>query len=209
MLDQRGQLLRNLKAVVGSCGCALLLGACAIANTPQQDLAYARWAGATRRSRLCSSGSISMAGSRSGSPVRGAKRSCNASPKLAARGHCFPNLLASAPRKARDRSTRPATRGGAGLPRPAYDRSLWALRTWLDSWAGIGHVVVGMHRQGYDLQLTRLRRARLAGDVLPGRDGALAKERDRHRVGQHAVARDAAGGVGGAGLRTPPIVRFC
>jgi hypothetical protein len=42
--DQRGQLPRTLKAVVGSCGCALFLGACAIANTPQQDLAYARWA---------------------------------------------------------------------------------------------------------------------------------------------------------------------
>jgi hypothetical protein len=32
---------------------------------------------------------------------------------------------------------------------------LWALRTWFDSWAGIGHVTVGMARQGYDLQLTR------------------------------------------------------
>src|SRR5215510_1151678 len=30
-----------------------------------------------------------------------------------------------------------------------------ALRTWLDSWAGIGRIAVGMHRQGYDLQLTR------------------------------------------------------
>ena len=38
---------------------------------------------------------------------------------------------------------------------PSYDRALWALRTWLDSWAGIGHVAVGMHRQGYDLQLTQ------------------------------------------------------
>ena len=28
-------------------------------------------------------------------------------------------------------------------------------------------------------------------------DGALADERDRHHVGAHAVARDAAGGVGG------------
>jgi len=28
-------------------------------------------------------------------------------------------------------------------------------------------------------------------------DGALADERDRHRMGAHAVARDAAGGVGG------------
>src|SRR6266581_8764195 len=43
----------------------------------------------------------------------------------------------------------------AGLDRPSYDRSLWALRTWLDSWAGIGHAAVGMARQGYDLQLTR------------------------------------------------------
>ena len=27
--------------------------------------------------------------------------------------------------------------------------------TWLDSWSGIGHIAVGMHRQGYDLQLTQ------------------------------------------------------
>ena len=44
MLDQRGPLLWALIAVVGSCGCALFLGACATANTPQQDLAYERWA---------------------------------------------------------------------------------------------------------------------------------------------------------------------
>ena len=42
-----------------------------------------------------------------------------------------------------------------------------------------------------------VRRARLARDVLHDRDGALTHERDRHRVGAHAVARDAAGGVGG------------
>jgi hypothetical protein len=48
-----------------------------------------------------------------------------------------------------------AALGFAGLPRPSYDRALWALRFWLDSWSGIGHVVVGMTRQGYDLQLTR------------------------------------------------------
>lgn len=36
MTDTRGQLL--IAALV------LLVGACAIANTPQQDLAYARWA---------------------------------------------------------------------------------------------------------------------------------------------------------------------
>ncbi|OLC67308.1 MAG: hypothetical protein AUH69_04710 [Actinobacteria bacterium 13_1_40CM_4_65_12] len=46
MLNPGGQLpLRTLKAVgVRSCGFALFLGACAITNTPQQDLAYARWA---------------------------------------------------------------------------------------------------------------------------------------------------------------------
>jgi hypothetical protein len=38
MFDQRGQLLRT------SCGFAVFLGACGIANTPQQDLAYTRWA---------------------------------------------------------------------------------------------------------------------------------------------------------------------
>jgi len=38
---------------------------------------------------------------------------------------------------------------------PSYDRALWALRSWLDSWSGIGHIAVGMHRQGYDLQLTQ------------------------------------------------------
>ena len=38
---------------------------------------------------------------------------------------------------------------------PSYDQALWALRIWLDSWTGIGHVAVGMHRQGYDLQLTQ------------------------------------------------------
>ena len=32
---------------------------------------------------------------------------------------------------------------------------LGALRSWLDSWRGIGDVVHGMARQGYDLQLTR------------------------------------------------------
>ena len=48
-----------------------------------------------------------------------------------------------------------AARGFAGLPCPSSHRALWALRTWLDSWAGIGRIAVGMARQGYDLQLTR------------------------------------------------------
>ena len=48
-----------------------------------------------------------------------------------------------------------AALGFAGLPRSSYDRALWALRFWLDSWAGIGAIVTGMARQGFDLQLTR------------------------------------------------------
>ena len=43
----------------------------------------------------------------------------------------------------------------ARLRWPSYDRPLWALRTWLDSWPRIGRIAVGMARQGYDLQLTR------------------------------------------------------
>ena len=48
-----------------------------------------------------------------------------------------------------------AALGFAGLPMLSYDRALWPLRFWLDSWTGIGHVAVGMAHQGYDLQLTR------------------------------------------------------
>ena len=29
------------------------------------------------------------------------------------------------------------------------------LHSWLDSWSAVGHVVVAMHRQGFDLQLTQ------------------------------------------------------
>ena len=41
-----------------------------------------------------------------------------------------------------------AALGFAGCSMPSYDRALHALRTWLDSWSGIGHVAVGMHHQG-------------------------------------------------------------
>ena len=34
-------------------------------------------------------------------------------------------------------------------------QALNAIRGWLDTWPAIGHVVVGMHRQGYDVQLTQ------------------------------------------------------
>jgi hypothetical protein len=45
--------------------------------------------------------------------------------------------------------------GFATLSMSSYDRALWALRTWLDSWAGIGRIAVGMASQGYKLQLTQ------------------------------------------------------
>src|SRR4029453_8044655 len=48
-----------------------------------------------------------------------------------------------------------AALGFAGCAMPSYDRALWALRTWLDSWSRVRHVTGGMARQGYDLQLTR------------------------------------------------------
>jgi len=48
-----------------------------------------------------------------------------------------------------------AALGFTGCSLPSYDRALHALRSWLDSWAGIGRVAVSMARQGYDLQLTR------------------------------------------------------
>jgi hypothetical protein len=81
---------------------------------------------------------------------------------------------------------------------PSYDRALHALRTWLDSWTSSGHVTIGMRCQGFDLQSTQYDERGWRSDVLytTGMEHALADERHRHRVGAHAVARDAAGGVG-------------
>jgi len=45
--------------------------------------------------------------------------------------------------------------GFAGCSMPSYDRALHALRFWLDSWSGIGHIAVSMAHQGFDLQLTQ------------------------------------------------------
>ena len=48
-----------------------------------------------------------------------------------------------------------AALGLSTLPLPSYDRAVHALRSWLDSWKGIGLIEHGMSWQGYDLQLTR------------------------------------------------------
>ena len=78
---------------------------------------------------------------------------------------------------------------------PSYDQALWALRSWLDSWPGVGHVAVGMDRQGYDLQLTEYDERGLAGDLLCDGDGAFADRRDR------VSARADAGGERCSGRR--------
>ena len=54
-----------------------------------------------------------------------------------------------------------------------------------------------MAHQGNDLQLTRYDERGWRATFSHDRNGTLAHERDWHRMGAHAVARDAAGGVGG------------
>ena len=73
----------------------------------------------------------------------------------------------------------------------SYDRALWALRTRLDSWPGVRHVAVGMHRLGYDLQL-QLR----VGDQITDESGHLAGHRAAPLVsrGQEHAGAGAAGG---------------
>src|SRR3989454_11401790 len=93
-----------------------------------------------------------------------------------------------------------AALGFAGLPRPSYDRSLHALRTWLDSRSGIRRVAVGMARRGYEPPDHPLRREGLAGHVLYERDGALAHECGGLRVGADAGA--AVHGAAAEALRT-------
>jgi hypothetical protein len=55
-----------------------------------------------------------------------------------------------------------------------------------------------MARQGYDLQLTRYDEKGWRATFYTTRDGALAHECDRHRMGAHAAASRAECGVGGA-----------
>lgn len=80
-----------------------------------------------------------------------------------------------------------AALGFAALPIPSYDRALHALHSWLDSWAGIRRVAVGM------APTHALRRAGMASHLLHEWDGTLTDERDGHCVGADALARNAAG----------------
>jgi hypothetical protein len=73
---------------------------------------------------------------------------------LSGRGaSCSPSCFRSALLDQRGRVLRAAL-GFATCSMPSCDRALHALRSYLDSWAGIGAVTIGMARQGFDLQLT-------------------------------------------------------
>ena len=76
--------------------------------------------------------------------------------------------------------------------------ALHALRSWLDSWPGISHVAVGMHRQGFDLQLTQYdERGWRAAFYTTGMEHSPTSATGTawERTPWHC---DAAGGVGGA-----------
>jgi hypothetical protein len=61
-----------------------------------------------------------------------------------------------------------------------------------------------MARQGCDLQLTRYDEKGWRATFYTTRDRTFPHERDGHRMGAHAVARDTAGGVGSLNKREEP-----
>jgi hypothetical protein len=80
---------------------------------------------------------------------------------------------------------------------PPTERELRLLHHWLDSWTGIGRIAVGMARQGYDLQLTRYdERGGRATFYTTGMEHSPTSATGTG-LGAHAMACDAAGGVGG------------
>jgi len=51
---------------------------------------------------------------------------------------------------------RPALRAALGFAQIAPGApELHLLHRWLDTWTGLGAIVAGLHRQGWDLQLTQ------------------------------------------------------
>jgi hypothetical protein len=87
---------------------------------------------------------------------------------------------------------------------PSYDRALHALRTWLDSWSGIGLIVVGMTHQGWDVQLTAYAARDWRANFFPV--GIAHLHRRRLGVGADAVEGGAEGGVARGGSR-PRVAR--
>ena len=128
--------------VVGSCGVALFLVACGIANTPQQNLAYARWAKCSATGtleRVDLDGRIIFRYTTAGD--REEIVQCLAESGRTGRP-CPSPRASSSGRPVIDQRERllMAAVGFAGCSMPSYDRALHTLRTWLDSWAGIGHL---------------------------------------------------------------------
>ena len=70
---------------------------------------------------------------------------------------------------------------------------LTALRSWLDSWRGIGAVERGMARQGLISSSPGM-----PGNVLHDWDGAFADERHWLRLGADALASGSGRGTGRA-----------
>jgi hypothetical protein len=46
-------------------------------------------------------------------------------------------------------------RAALGFAHPPRAPELQLLHAWLDTWAGLGAIATGLHRQGWDLQLTQ------------------------------------------------------
>jgi hypothetical protein len=65
--------------------------------------------------------------------------------------------------------------GFVGLRDAPADPTLDRLHTWLDSWSGIGHVVAGMARQGYDVELRRYDAQGWRAMFFPRSDGAIRR----------------------------------
>ena len=60
------------------------------------------------------------------------------------------------------------------------------VRSWLDTWIGIGHVITGMHRQGYDVQLTQYdERGWRATFYVTGMEHSARRARRRPRGKRH------------------------
>jgi hypothetical protein len=85
------------------------------------------------------------------------------------------------------------------------------LRAFLGGWPGIGRIVVGMARQGYDLQLTRYGdegwRATFypAGDCLLHAPGSSGVRRPDHPGGEESARVQDRGRVSDAALPAPPL----
>jgi hypothetical protein len=73
---------------------------------------------------------------------------------------------------------------------------LLAVRSWLSTWSGIGNVIAGMHRQGYDIQLTQYdERGWRATFYVTGMEHSATSSAPRRHVGANPVASGATCGV--------------